>query len=305
MEKSLWLATAYIQKAEQLDQFVALATFATTAEEFEQRARVHFAQKAHFRFQLAPIPAHVFFQRHGRTYLLHQASTLREDEIRVIPLSDEMPQPAIEENIEYLHCHKIDNVEPLDAQFDRMPALFAPEDIALLLWPDFPIPPNQLDFEKRNESAHTRNSAPQIDKNMQQRHLEHYTNDSDTSPTLKVYFVLDAKKIPFLNTLSLKGKMKSLFQGKFGEDTEKVAPYLIEVIRDENHIHTGEMMGLFSLKSAQHHFNWEDNLGIFIHSYADFETVYQHLRKFPMLQDERGKWFFFRFYDPKVLHDYL
>ena len=52
-------------------------------------------------------------------------------------------------------------------------------------------------------------------------------------------------------------------------------------------------------------FNWEDNLGIFIHSYADFETVYQHLRKFPMLQDERGKWFFFRFYDPKVLHDYL
>lgn len=305
MEKSLWLATAYIQKAEQLDQFVALATFATTAEEFEQRARVHFAQKAHFRFQLAPIPAHVFFQRHGRTYLLHQASTLREYEIRVIPLSDEMPQPAIEENIEYLHCHKIDNVKPLDAQFDRMPALFAPEDIALLLWPDFPIPPNQLDFEKRNESAHTRNLAPQIDKNMQQRHLEHYTNDNDTSPTLKVYFVLDAKKIPFLNTLSLKGKMKSLFQGKFGEDTEKVAPYLIEVIRDENHIHTGEMMGLFSLKSAQHHFNWEDNLGIFIHSYADFETVYQHLRKFPMLQDERGKWFFFRFYDPKVLHDYL
>ena len=45
--------------------------------------------------------------------------------------------------------------------------------------------------------------------------------------------------------------MKSLFQGKFKEDTEKVAPYLIEVIRDENHIHTGEMMGLFSLKSAQ------------------------------------------------------
>ena len=224
MEKSLWLATAYIQKAEQLDQFVALATFATTAEEFEQRARVHFAQKAHFRFQLAPIPAHVFFQRHGRTYLLHQASTLREDEIRVIPLSDEMPQPAIEENIEYLHCHKIDNVEPLDAQFDRMPALFAPEDIALLLWPDFPIPPNQLDFEKRNESAHTRNSAPQIDKNMQQRHLEHYTNDSDTSPTLKVYFVLDAKKIPFLNTLSLKGKMKSLFKGNLVKILKKLHP---------------------------------------------------------------------------------
>ncbi len=99
--------------------------------------------------------------------------------------------------------------------------------------------------------------------------------------------------------------MKSLFQGKFGDDTAKVAPYLIEVIRDEAHIHTGEMMGLFSLKSALHEFNWEDNLGIFIHSYADFDSVYQHLRKFPMLQDERGKWHFFRFYDPKVLRDYL
>ena len=87
-----------------------------------------------------------------------------------------MPQPAIEENIEYLHCHKIDNVEPLDAQFwPNAGSFLHPEDIALLLWPDFPIPPNQLDFEKRNESAHTRNSAPQIDKNMQQRHLEHYT----------------------------------------------------------------------------------------------------------------------------------
>ena len=56
------------------------------------------------------------------------------------------------------------------------------------------------------------------------------------------------KKYLFLNTLSLKGKMKSLFQGKFGEDTEKVAPYLIEVIRDENHIHTGENDGIIQLK---------------------------------------------------------
>ncbi|WP_256856259.1 hypothetical protein [Rodentibacter genomosp. 2] len=38
MEKSLWLATAYVQAAHQLDQFVALAAFVQTREEFEQRA---------------------------------------------------------------------------------------------------------------------------------------------------------------------------------------------------------------------------------------------------------------------------
>lgn len=307
MEKSLWLATAYVQEAHQLDQFVALAAFVQTREEFEQRAQQHFSQHpAHFRFQLAPIPANVFFQRHGRTWLLHQAASLGEDEIRVIPLNDEAAQPVIEENIEYLHCHVIDNIKPLDMQLDRIPALFAPEAIAQLLWQDFPIPPNRLDFQNKDNPVQLHFSQPQIDEAVKARHLMQYRENSEQqTPQLKTYFVLDANKMPFFHTLSLKAKMKSLFQGKFGDDTAKVAPYLIEIIRDEEHIHTGEMMGLFSLKSALHDFNWEDNLGIFIHSYADFDTVYQHLRKFPMLQDERGKWFFFRFYDPKVLRDYL
>ncbi|OOF66667.1 DUF4123 domain-containing protein [Rodentibacter sp. Ppn85] len=305
MKKSLWLATAYVQAAHQLDQFVALAAFVQTREEFEQRVQVHFSQhQTYFRFQLAPIPANLFFQRHGRTWLLHQASTLDEDEIRVIPLTDEPSQPAMEENIDYLHCHVIDNIEPLDMQLDRVPELFAPEEVGLLLWPDFPISPNLLDFQNRENPVQFNFPRPQIDKTVLQRHLSQYGNDTP-SPTLKVYFVLDANKMPFFSSLSLKAKMKSLFQGKFGEDTAKVAPYLVEVIRDEEHIHSGEMMGLFSLKSALHEFNWEDNLGIFIHSYADFDTVYQHLRKFPMLQDERGKWHFFRFYDPKVLRNYL
>ncbi|WP_288062378.1 DUF4123 domain-containing protein [Rodentibacter caecimuris] len=305
MEKSLWLATAYVQAAHQPDQFVALAAFVQTREEFEQRAQSHFSQiPAYFRFQLAPIPANLFFQRHGRTGLLYHASTLSEEEIRVIPLTDEPSQPAMEENIDYLHCHVIDNIQPLDMQLDRVPALFAPEAVGLLLWPDFPTPPNLLDFQNRDNPVQFNFPKPQIDKTVLQRHLAQYRDDTH-APTLKVYFVLDANKMPFFQSLRLKAKMKSLFQGKFGEDTAKVAPYLVEVIRDEEHIHSGEMMGLFSLKSALHEFNWEDNLGIFIHSYADFDTVYQHLRKFPMLQDERSKWHFFRFYDPKVLRNYL
>ncbi|MBN6068379.1 DUF4123 domain-containing protein [Aggregatibacter actinomycetemcomitans] len=249
--------------------------------------------------------------------MLHQAGSLAEDELRVIPLNDETPQPVIEEDIEYLHCHIIDNIKPLDMQLDRIPALFAPEAIAQLLWPDFAIAPNLLDFANKGKPVQLSFARPLVDETVKARHLSQYGKNAENAgeegkggenyplPKLKTYFVLDANKMPFFHTLSLKAKMKSLFQGRFGDDTAKVAPYLIEVIRDEEHIHTGEMMGLFSLKSALHDFNWEDNLGIFIHSYADFDRVYHHLRKFPMLQDERGKWFFFRFYDPKVLRDYL
>ncbi|WP_244298115.1 DUF4123 domain-containing protein [Actinobacillus vicugnae] len=66
-----------------------------------------------------------------------------------------------------------------------------------------------------------------------------------------------------------------------------------------------ELQGLFHQENALTKLNWHEHLGIFIHSRHDFETVFNHLRKFPVLQDEHGKWFFFRFYDPKVLHNYL
>ena len=64
-------------------------------------------------------------------------------------------------------------------------------------------------------------------------------------------------------------------------------------------------MGLFSDEGAMTRFNWHEELGIFIHSRYDFDTVLRHLRHFPVMKDENGKWFFFRFYDPKVLRNYL
>ena len=66
-----------------------------------------------------------------------------------------------------------------------------------------------------------------------------------------------------------------------------------------------ELMGLFSDEGAMTRFNWHEELGVFIHSRYDFDTVLRHLRHFPVMKDENGKWFFFRFYDPKVLRNYL
>ncbi|QEH46966.1 hypothetical protein FXN59_04415 [Aggregatibacter actinomycetemcomitans] len=239
MPVSLWISTAYVHPSSETDRFVALLAFAESRDAFEQLVKSTFhAQNIPYYYQLAPIPANVFFQRHGRTWLLHQADSLAEDEMRAIPLNDEASQPVIGEDIEYLHCHIIDNIKPLDMQLDRIPALFAPEAIAQLLWPDFAIAPNLLDFANKDKPVQLSFARPLVDERVKARHLSQYGKNAENAgeegkggenyplPKLKTYFVLDAGKMPFFHTLSLKAKMKSLFQGRFGDDSAKVAPYL-------------------------------------------------------------------------------
>ena len=77
-----------------------------------------------------------------------QASTLREDEIRVIPLSDEMPQPAMKKILNiYTATRSIMSSHSM-RNLTECRLFFAPKGHPCCYWPDFPIPPNQLDFEK-------------------------------------------------------------------------------------------------------------------------------------------------------------
>ncbi|WP_167509619.1 DUF4123 domain-containing protein [Actinobacillus vicugnae] len=116
---------------------------------------------------------------------------------------------------------------------------------------------------------------------------------------------MDANKHKFLHPEDFQCRTESLFKGKFGDETRAIAPYLVEVHPYPDYRTESELQGLFHQENALTKLNWHEHLGIFIHSRHDFETVFNHLRKFPVLQDEHGKWFFFRFYDPKVLHNYL
>lgn len=45
--------------------------------------------------------------------------------------------------------------------------------------------------------------------------------------------------------------------------------------------------------------------GIFLRSSADPQKLYQHLRKFLIVQSEEGKEMYFRFYDPRVMRVFL
>lgn len=303
MSTSLWISTAYLQQPPSSDQFVALLAFADSRETFEQLVKTTFStQKAHYYYQLAPLKAEIFFQRHGQIWLAYQANGLKEGEVRVVELVGEKPKEQFATETNYLLCHQINNVKLLDRQFGRHPKVFAPDEIFKLLFPNTPIPPDI--------------TQPSWSENWQEPTflmpvLDEKTLEKDTAlfgeplPELKCYFILDANKHKYLEPENFHCRIESLFQGEFAEITKDIAPYLIEVIPYPDDSSESELMGLFSDEGAMTRFNWHEELGVFIHSRYDFDTVLRHLRHFPVMKDENGKWFFFRFYDPKVLRNYL
>ena len=303
MSVSLWISTAYLQQSPSTDKFVALLAFADSRETFEQLVKTTFnSEQTHYQYQLAPLKAEIFFQRHGQIWLAYQANGLKEGEVRVVELVGDKPKENFASETNYLHCHQINNAKLLDRQFGRHPKIFAPDEIFKLLFPNTPIPPNMTQLGWSENHQERGFPSPVWDENTLKKDI---TLFGEPLPELKCYFILDANKHKLLEPESFHCRIENLFQGEFAEITKEIGPYLVEVIPYPDYKAESELMGLFSDEGAMTRFNWHEELGIFIHSRYDFDTVLHHLRHFPVMKDENGKWFFFRFYDPKVLRNYL
>lgn len=303
MSVSLWISTAYLQQSPSTDKFVALLAFADSRETFEHLVKTTFNSKqTHYQYQLAPLKAEIFFQRHGQMWLAYQANGLKEGEVRVVELVGDKPKENFASETNYLLCHQINNVELLDRQFGRHPQIFAPDEIFKLLFPNTPIPPDMTQLGWSENHQEPVFPSPVWDENTLKKDI---TLFGEPLPELKCYFILDANKHKLLEPESFHCRIENLFQGEFAEITKEIGPYLVEVIPSPDYKAESELMGLFSDEGAMTRFNWHEELGIFIHSRYDFDTVLHHLRHFPVMKDENGKWFFFRFYDPKVLRNYL
>jgi len=50
---------------------------------------------------------------------------------------------------------------------------------------------------------------------------------------------------------------------------------------------------------------WGNSWGCFVWALADFKALRRHFRRFLMVEDERAKRMYFRFYDPRVLRVFL
>ena len=303
MSVSLWISTAYLQQSPSTDKFVALLAFADSRETFEQLVKTIFnSEQTHYQYQLAPLKAEIFFQRHGQMWLAYQANGLKEGEVRVVELVGDKPKENFASETNYLLCHQINNVKLLDRQFGHHPKVFAPDEIFKLLFPNTPIPPDMTQLGWSENHQEPVFPSPAWDENTLKRDIALF---GEPLPELKCYFILDANKHKLLEPESFHCRIENLFQGEFAEITKAIGPYLVEVIPYPDYKAESELMGLFSDEGAMTRFNWHEELGIFIHSRYDFDTVLHHLRHFPVMKDENGKWFFFRFYDPKVLRNYL
>ena len=303
MSVSLWISTAYLQQSPSTDKFVALLAFADSRETFEHLVKTTFnSEQTHYQYQLAPLKAEIFFQRHGQMWLAYQANGLKEGEVRVVELVGDKPKENFASETNYLLCHQINNVKLLDRQFGHHPKVFAPDEIFKLLFPNMPTPPNMTQLGWSENHQEPVFPSPVWDENTLKKDI---TLFGEPLPELKCYFILDANKHKLLEPESFHCRIENLFQGEFAEITKEIGPYLVEVIPYPDYKAESELMGLFSDEGAMTRFNWHDELGIFIHSRYDFDTVLHHLRHFPVMKDENGKWFFFRFYDPKVLRNYL
>lgn len=303
MSISLWISTAYLQESPSTDKFVALLAFADSRETFEQLVKTTFnSEQTHYQYQLAPLKAEIFFQRHGQMWLAYQANGLKEGDVRVVELVGDKPKENFASETNYLLCHQINHVELLDRQFERHPKIFAPDEIFKLLFPNTPIPPNMTQLGWSENHQEPVFPSPVWDENTRKKDIALF---GEPLPELKCYFILDANKHKLLEPERFHCRIENLFQGEFAEITKEIGPYLVEVIPYPDYKAESELMGLFSDEGAMTRFNWHEELGIFIHSRYDFDTVLHHLRHFPVMKDENGKWFFFRFYDPKVLRNYL
>ena len=84
-----------------------------------------------------------------------------------------------------------------------------------------------------------------------------------------------------------------LYRGSLTPDLAEVVPYLVHLEKNSEF--------LWWVLEQGHGQHW----GIFALSFAHLRTLRQHFHRLLTVQDARGKSFYFRFYDPRVLRVYL
>ena len=111
---------------------------------------------------------------------------------------------------------------------------------------------------------------------------------------LHTYAILDAAKVQNLpELLEVSGlKHRCLFKGDAYDELKDVAPWIVQ-LEDGNAF----TRNLFTRSDAPWHL-WDAEPGIYIRSGGTLDDMWTHFRKFTKVQDESGKWFYFRFWEP-------
>lgn len=115
------------------------------------------------------------------------------------------------------------------------------------------------------------------------------------TPDKHVYGVVDAASCVDLayEAKILFGKeIRSLFLPEVQTQAWDVAPYLVPIDPASGYLDNWAR-------------RWGTNAGVLLITGADEQTLYNHLRKIFVVEDEEKQEYFFRFYDPRVLPAFL
>ncbi len=113
----------------------------------------------------------------------------------------------------------------------------------------------------------------------------------------ELFAVIDAARDPEIleNLMDLQDEheIRSLFQGETASILAEVAPYLAQVPANSR------------LESWLLRHGWAQAWCIFARSQQNIVNVRRHFRKLTMVENESGEQWMFRFYDPRVLREFL
>lgn len=163
-----------------------------------------------------------------------------------------------------LSVETIENVVPLDRQFGISPKKTVPDVLREAL---FGQPTGAMDTELATAGG-----------------------DPAASAQWHTYAILDAAKVANLPELLSESGLehRCLFKGSAYEELKDVAPWIVrlEVGNDlTRRLFTGPE-GINGL--------WDTEPGIYVRSQSTLEDMFKHFRKFTRVQDENGKWYYFR-----------
>jgi hypothetical protein len=110
----------------------------------------------------------------------------------------------------------------------------------------------------------------------------------------ELFALLDSCDEPSVPQRCLSGKAapaRSLYRGKSQDEYWHIAPYLSSVSKDELKWIASDL--------------WSAPWGCFVVSKSGMDALYDHFRRFLQVQGTDGKFYLFRFYDPRVLRAFL
>nr|WP_237072758.1 DUF4123 domain-containing protein [Pseudaestuariivita rosea] len=127
---------------------------------------------------------------------------------------------------------------------------------------------------------------------------------TDPDTPCHTYAILDAAKVTNLPELLAASELehRCLFKGQAEDDLRDVAPWIVKL--EEGNSFTRNLFTQ-DTKNPAPWYLWDKNPGIYIRSTASLNDLWKHFRKFTRIQDETGKWFYFRFWEGVTLDGLL